>query len=236
MPLISYNQPLKNNFFLIKLTGKYRASIGQFYMIRKDSQAIFLGRPMSVYDIEEDGIIFLYKVVGKGTSVLANCKKDENIAINGPYGHGFPLEVKGRIALVGGGTGIAPLFFALKQLKKYSNINLIHVYLGLQQKNIFESEFEYYADHLTVNYGGFITDHIQYEQYNTIFSCGPEIMMKKIESQAKIYHFEHYVSIESRMACGVGACLVCSCKTKNGNVRVCKDGPVFRGEDIFYNE
>jgi dihydroorotate dehydrogenase electron transfer subunit len=236
MAIVSFNQQLKNNFYLIKIAGKYKADMGQFYMIRKDSQSMFLSRPMSVYDIEKDGIIFLYQVVGKGTSILANCKKGETITINGPYGHGFPFEVNGSIALVGGGTGIAPLFFTLKQLRKSNKVDIIDVFLGLEKKNEFESTFDDYTDHLTVNYGGFITDYIQYDQYNIIFSCGPEIMMKKIEQQSKIYHIEHYVSMEKRMACGVGACLVCSCRTKEGNKRICKDGPVFRGRDIFYNE
>lgn len=233
MAIISFNQPLKNNFFLIKIYGKYKAEMGQFFMIRKDSQSMFLNRPMSVYDIEDDGIIFLYQIIGKGTSILANCKKGDDIIIHGPYGHGFPLKVKGNIALVGGGTGIAPLFYSLKQLKKNTKISLLHVFLGLQKKNEFESAFSRYTDHLVVNYGGFITDHIQYEKYNVIFSCGPEIMMKKIDQQAKIYHIEHYLSLECRMACGVGACLACSYQTRQGNKRICKDGPVFKGEDIF---
>ena len=236
MAIVSFNQPLKNKFYLMKVAGNYEAEMGQFFMIRKDSQSMFLNRPMSVYDIEDDAIVFLYKVVGKGTAILADCKKGEEIIINGPYGHGFPVEVKGNIALVGGGTGIAPLFYALKQIKKNNRMDIIHVFLGLQKKNEFESMFKDYADHLTVNYGGFITDYIQYEQYNVIFSCGPEIMMEKIEKQAKIFHIDHYLSMEGRMACGVGACLVCTCKTKKGNQRICKDGPVFRGEDILYHE
>lgn len=236
MAIVSFNQQLKNNFYLIKIAGKYQAEMGQFFMIRKDSQAMFLGRPMSIYDIVEDGILFLYQVSGKGTAVLASCKNDDQVTINGPYGHGFPSEVKGIIALVGGGTGIAPLFYTVKQLRKNHKMDIIDVFLGLQEKNEFESAFNSYADHLKVNYGEFITDHIPYKRYNVIFSCGPEMMMKTIEQQAKIYHIEHYISLERRMACGVGACLVCSCQTKEGNKRVCKDGPVFRGEELFYDE
>jgi len=233
MALIEYNKPLKSNFYLLKISGKYEAKMGQFFMIKKDSQFMFLNRPMSVYDLENDGIIFLYKKIGKGTTVLADCKKGDEISIHGPYGIGFPMEVEGDIALVGGGTGIAPLFYATKQLKKYCKNNTIHVFLGLQEKNEFEASFNNYGDLLQVNYGGFITDYIPYEKYNTIFSCGPELMMKKIEKQARKLNIDHYVSLEKRMACGVGACLVCTCQTKNGNKRVCKDGPVFRGKDIF---
>jgi len=234
MAIITYNQKLKNNFFILKISGNYKADIGQFFMIRVDSQSMFLSRPMSVYDIEKDGILFLYKIIGKGTTVLASYKTGDPISINGPYGHGFPYEINGNLALVGGGTGIAPLFFTLKKLKINNKINTIHVYLGLEKNNSFESHFQRYADNLVVKYGGFITDYIQYEKYQTIFSCGPEVMMEKIEKKSKIYHIEHYVSLEKRMACGVGACLVCSCKTKKGNFRVCKDGPVFSGRDIFY--
>ena len=233
MALIKYNKPLKDNFYLLKIDGKYKAIMGQFFMIRKDSQAMFLNRPMSVYDLEDDGIIFLYKKVGKGTAVLADCKRGDKINIYGPYGNGFPIEVKKNIALVGGGTGIAPLFFTLKQLKKHCKEYTVDIFLGLQGKNDFESAFELYADYLLVNYGQFITDFVPYEKYNTIFSCGPESMMKKIEKQARRFNIDHYVSLEKRMACGVGACLVCTCQTKKGNKRVCKDGPVFSGKDIF---
>ncbi|MBN2395488.1 MAG: dihydroorotate dehydrogenase electron transfer subunit [Candidatus Atribacteria bacterium] len=236
MAIISFNQPLKNDFFLLKISGKYKADMGQFFMIRKDSQSMFLNRPMSVYDIKKDGIIFLYQVVGKGTSVLASCKKGDEISIYGPYGHGFPLNVKGSIALVGGGTGIAPLFYALKQLRKNKKLKFIHVYLGLQKKNEFESNFNDYTDSLIVHYGGFITDYIQYEKYNVIFSCGPLKMLEKIDRQAKNHGIEHYVSLEGRMACGIGACLACAIQTKNGNKHICKDGPVFKGEEIFYYE
>jgi len=234
MAIVAYNQKLKNNFFLLKILGNYKADIGQFFMIHKDSQSMFLSRPMSVYDIEKDGILFLYKIIGKGTTILAACKAGDPISINGPYGHGFPYNIKGNLALVGGGTGIAPLFFTLKNLKNNNKINSIHVYLGLEEKNDFENCFQKYTNNLIVKYGGFITDYIQYKQYQTIFSCGPEIMMKKIQKKSQIYHIEHYVSLEKRMACGIGACLVCSCKTKKGNLRVCKDGPVFPGGDIFY--
>jgi dihydroorotate dehydrogenase electron transfer subunit len=234
MALVEYNKTLKSNFYLLKISGKYKAKMGQFFMIKKDSQFMFLNRPMSVYDLENDGIIFLYKKIGKGTAILAECKSGDEINIYGPYGNGFPIEVKGNIALVGGGTGIAPLFYAIKQLKKYHKGYKIHTFLGLQAKSDFESSFGLYSDYLKVTYGQFITDYIQYEKYNTIFSCGPELMMKKIEKQASKLNIEHYVSLEKRMACGVGACLVCTCQTINGNKRVCKDGPVFRGKDVFW--
>ncbi|MFA7575439.1 MAG: dihydroorotate dehydrogenase electron transfer subunit, partial [Arcobacteraceae bacterium] len=197
-------------------------------------QEMFLSRPMSVYDLEDDGITFLYCVTGKGTAVLAKCRIGDEITINGPYGNGFPTDISGNLALVGGGTGIAPLFYTLKSLQDNPKINKIDVFLGLQKKNVFESDFQKLSHYLEINYGGYITDYIPYQEYNIIFSCGPEIMMRKIEENARNYNIKHYLSLEKRMACGVGACLVCSCQTKNGNARVCKDGPVFLGKDIFY--
>src|SRR6056297_2832327 len=163
MALIEYNKPLECNFYQLKISGKYTAQMGQFFMIRKDSQSMFLNRPMSVYDLENDGITFLYKKIGKGTTVLAYCKKGDEISIYGPYGNNFPIEVKGGIALVSGGTGIAPLFYVSKQLKKYCKNTTIHVFLGLQEENEFEASFKNYTDLLQVNYGGFITDYIPYE-------------------------------------------------------------------------
>ncbi|MDD2353717.1 MAG: dihydroorotate dehydrogenase electron transfer subunit [Atribacterota bacterium] len=234
MALVSFNKPLKNNYYLLKIAGKYHAQIGQFFMIRKNSQEMFLSRPMSVYDLEEDGVTFLYCINGKGTAVLAKCRIGDEITINGPYGNGFPTNISGNLALVGGGTGIAPLFYALKKLQGNPEVKNIDVFLGLQQKNVFESYFQKLSNLLEINYGGYITDYIPYQKYNIIFSCGPEIMMRKIEEKARNYNIKHYLSLEKRMACGVGACLVCSCQTKNGNARACKDGPVFLGKDIFY--
>mgnify|MGYP006310610359 FL=1 len=129
MALISWNQPLKNDFYLMKIAGCYSAEMGQFFMLRKDSQHMFLGRPMSVYDIEQDGILFLYRVTGQGTICLSNSKKGDTISIHGPYGQGFPKHVQGNIALVGGGTGIAPLFYCLKQLREIAAVQKIDVYL-----------------------------------------------------------------------------------------------------------
>ncbi len=236
MPVIVFNQPLKNQYYLLKIDGEYHAEMGQFYMIRVDSQAMFLARPMSIHDIAKDGILFLYQVSGKGTAALASCKPGDHITVHGPYGHGFPSDVTGHIALVGGATGIAPLFYTVKQLRKINRISAVDIYLGLHERNEFEDGFRPYADFLKIDYGGFITDHILYERYQVIFSCGPESMMKKIEHQAKTFHIAHYISLERRMACGVGACLVCSCQTMEGNKRVCREGPVFRGEEIFYHE
>lgn len=230
------NQALGEDFYLLRAKQENSARMGQFYMLRAWEFEPVLSRPISVYDADKETVSFLYKVVGRGTRLLAGLQKGDEVTLDGPHGNGFPeLPDKKRIALVGGGVGIAPLYLAAKTYKEQNPSCTVDVYLGFSGQPVLTQEFEQRADHLTVNVGGFVTDDIDPSAYDAIVTCGPTIMMKVLYQKHKNCKAACplYVSMENRMACGIGACLVCTCKTTEGNRKVCKDGPVFLGNEVF---
>jgi len=208
---------------------------GQFYMLKANDDALPLMRPISVYNVENKNLHFLYKVVGKGTDLFSKLQKGDKIELLGPLGNGFPChEVSGKIALVGGGIGIPPLFETAKQLLKKGC--LVDVFLGYKDELFAFEPFEEVCDNIFIasetgkeGYRGFVTDIFHAQNYNAVFTCGPEIMMKKVKDLCDAHHIPVWLSMENRMACGIGACLVCTCKTTQGMKRCCKEGPVFSG-------
>lgn len=234
MARIIENRKLSDDYYLMKVEEQNTVEMGQFYMLRSWDTFPVLSRPISICDADEDSLTFLYRVAGLGTDLFSKLKAGDSITLDGPHGSSFP-DVAGKIALVGGGVGIAPLFLTAKRLKERHPDALVDIYLGFSKEPVLEEEFRSVADHLIVNTGGFVTDEIDTREYETIMTCGPEIMMKTLyekcvdqQSDAAVY-----VSMESRMACGIGACLVCTCKTKAGNKRICREGPVLPGSEVF---
>nr|WP_298512164.1 dihydroorotate dehydrogenase electron transfer subunit [uncultured Marvinbryantia sp.] len=236
MGKVTSNRALGEDFYLMRVEEENNARMGQFYMLRAWETYPVLSRPISVYDADKESVSFLYKVVGKGTELLCQLKEGDEITLDGAHGNGFPsLADKKRIALVGGGVGIAPLYLAAKTYKKENPDCTVDIYLGFSGTPVLTEEFETVCDRLTVNVGGFVTDDIDPNAYEAIVTCGPTIMMKVLYSKCVKCQAAAplYVSMENRMACGIGACLVCSCRTANGNRKVCKDGPVFLGSEVF---
>lgn len=239
MGKIRSNEKVDQDFYLMTVEQENKARMGQFYMLRAWDTYPVLSRPISVFDADGQTVSFLYKVIGKGTKMLSELEAGEEITLDGPHGNGFPeLAGKKKIALVGGGVGIAPLFLAAKTYKAADLEVQVDIYLGFSGEPILIDEYREVADNVTVNVGGFVTDDIDPCAYDAICTCGPGIMMKvlyekcqKVGATAPLY-----VSMENRMACGIGACLVCTCKTSGGNKKVCKDGPVFLGSEVFGNE
>lgn len=221
------NRYVGEEMYFIKIAGSFKARMGQFYMLRAWDKYPLLSRPISIFDIDEEGISFLYKVVGEGTEIFARLKKDDEIDLQGPYGNGFE-KVDGKVALVGGGVGIAPLYMVAKEIKNCD------IYLGFRESSILDEEFSGVSKKLYTTKGDtFVTDVLDVEDYDYILTCGPTPMMKKVVDMTIGTDTKVQVSLENHMACGVGACLVCTCKTKSGNKRTCKDGPVFWGEDVI---
>lgn len=239
MSRILKNVQVDQDFYLMTVEEKNQAAMGQFYMLRSWNEFPVLSRPISVFDADEHSVSFLYKVVGKGTEIFKGLKEGDDITIDGPHGNGFPeLKDKKKIALVGGGVGIAPLYLAAKTYKEQNPDCIVDMYLGFSGEPILVEEYEHIADHVTVNVGGFVTDDIDPLVYDAIVTCGPGIMMKVLYKKCVSVGAKAplYVSMENRMACGIGACLVCTCKTNKGNRKVCKDGPVFLGSEVFGDE
>ena len=209
-------------------------------MLKVGEMEPLLPRPISVYDVDDDKISFLYQIVGQGTKYLSNLRVNDELQIMGPLGNGFDIEkIKGKIAVVSGGIGIAPLAYLIKKLTDCE----IDLYAGFRTVDYSVECLEKYVNKINlstesgnIGHKGYITDLINPQEYETVICCGPEIMMKKVISMCNHVNIPVYVSMENHMACGIGACLVCTCKTKAGNKRTCKDGPVFNGKDLIFND
>lgn len=223
---------------LIVESDKFNEDIkpGQFFMLKTLNNEFLLPRPISVNDAEENKIVFLYRVEGVGTAAISKMIINDEIQVFGPLGNGFDMNIlKGKIAIVGGGIGIAPLLYLAKKLGKNAD-----VYLGYRDSVYIAEEFENYTDNLVIvtedgktGQKGFVTEYIKVENYDFIVTCGPEIMMNKIIAKCRDKNIKCYVSLERRMACGLGACLGCTVETINGNKRACKDGPIFSSKELI---
>lgn len=221
------NRYVGEGMYYIKVGGSFEARMGQFYMLRAWDKYPLLSRPISIYQIDDEGISFLYKLVGEGTKIISNLKPGDPIKLEGPYGNGFE-KVEGRVALVGGGIGIAPLYMVAQ------NIPNCDIYLGFRDQPIMLEDYRAVCKDLYTTSGDtLVTDIINVEDYDYILTCGPTPMMKKLMEMVDGTKTRVQVSLENHMACGVGACLVCTCKTHSGNKKICKDGPVFWGEDVI---
>lgn len=230
------NERIVDNIYKMVVEDNNEVKAGQFYMLKLNGQTL-LPRPISVCEKNEGTITFLYAVVGQGTKEYAALEKDDYINLTGPLGNGFKIDENlGRVALVVGGIGTAPMLEVAKKLRENNNASKLDLYAGFRDEVYLIEELKEYVDevYLTTNTGkyghkGFVTDLLKPENYDVVLCCGPEIMMKKVIEMCKEKNVKIQVSMEKHMACGVGACLVCTCKTKDGHKRTCKDGPVFDG-------
>ncbi|WP_018755667.1 dihydroorotate dehydrogenase electron transfer subunit [Paenibacillus terrigena] len=228
MNIVKSNVKIAKDVYLMKIEGQFEGRMGQFYMLRAWSDYPVLSRPISIYDLSKNEISFLYHVIGEGTERFKQLEAGDSIQLEGPYGNGFP-EAQGKVALVGGGIGIAPLYLAAKQLHQPD------IYLGFSRESYLVDEFRPFAGDVVCDVGGIIVNQIDYAKYDTIITCGPHIMMQALVERAQGSGAEVYVSLEKRMACGIGACLVCSVMCQGGNRKACVDGPVFAAEEVRFD-
>jgi dihydroorotate dehydrogenase electron transfer subunit len=232
------NFEISEGVYMLSIKGKFNVKPGQFFMLKVDSKEPLLPRPVSVYDVATDKISFLYQIVGQGTKLLSKLLENDEIQIMGPLGNGFDVEkIKGKIAVVSGGIGIAPLIYLIKKLTDceidlYAGFRTVDYSVDTVEKNV--NKMYLSTESGKIGHKGYVTDLIDPQKYKTVICCGPEIMMKKVVSKCNDLNVPVYVSMESHMACGIGACLVCTCKTIDGNKRTCKDGPVFLGKDLIF--
>lgn len=232
------NTELTKGIFKMTVEGDFSSDkAGQFYMLRSWGIEPFLSRPISIHDANSEGIEFLYEVVGEGTRLFSELKKGDYIELLGPVGNGFDTEkISGKVAIVTGGIGIAPMGLLMKQLGHceidfyagFRDTQYSLDYMAKTAKNIYIS-----TDSGREGHKGFIIEIFDPTGYDYVLSCGPTPLMKRVADICNEKGVKSYLSLESRMACGVGACLGCTVETTNGKKRVCKDGPVFSGNEVF---
>jgi len=250
------NTQIHDNYYQLRLrSDKGFESVipGQFVMIRlSDNYAPLLRRPFSIHNVFQDdnGVYcfdILYKVIGKGTRVLSEYLSNQFIDVLGPIGNGFHIsESIKNVLLVSGGIGVAPMLFLTKCLLE--NGTKCHLINGgrtaddvLCTKH-FQSmgiEVSIYTDDGSSGTSGFVTDNLAFylkqKEYDMVYACGPQPMLSKVSKISKQMNVSCQISLESYMACGMGACLGCavlSKKTNTSYLHVCNDGPVFSSERV----
>ena len=247
---VNSNERLSGNYILMKLTSEERLPDmlpGQFAEIRVDgSPTTFLRRPISIHFVDRatNELWFLIQLVGDGTRKLAELKKGDTLNVMLPLGNSFsmPALAQEELLLVGGGVGIAPLLMLGAVLR---NLGYQPTFLlgarskkDLLQLDAFETYGQTFVTTEDASFGekGFVTNHslLQKEAFTAIATCGPTPMMKAVAAYARKADVECEVSLENLMACGLGACLCCVEKTVEGNLCVCKEGPVFSTKRLLW--
>ena len=217
---------------------------GQFVSLYSKDGSRLLPRPISLcgIDKEKGELRLVYRVAGAGTKEFSAYKEGDTLDIMGPLGNGFPLKKK-KAVLIGGGIGIPPMLELAKNLDCEKT-----AVIGYRDKETFlADELRKYADVViatedgSVGTKGNVIDAIRAEKLTAdiIYACGPTPMLKALKTYAMENGIECYISLEEKMACGIGACLGCVCHSKDidehsnvRNKRICKDGPVFRAEEV----
>lgn len=236
--LILENKPIASDVFALRLAGENEAITkpGQFVNLRVESA--FLRRPISVCDKTPDGLLLVYKVVGGGTKTLSEMKKGEKLNLLVGLGNGFDTSLSGENPLViGGGVGTPPLLYLTKALLVEGKKPKVVLGFNSALDAMLLEDFRALAP-VTVTTAdgslgkkGFVTDAVKDLAYSYFYTCGPMPMFRALEQTVKT---SGQFSFEERMGCGFGACMGCSCKTKYGNKRICRDGPVLVREEIVW--
>ena len=232
------NYPLAVNTFKMVLTGDGVVE-GEFVDI--SIPGFYLRRPLSICDIEDGKLTVVYKVVGEGTKALSEMSEGAELEVLTGLGRGFDPEVCRESALlIGGGLGVPPLLLLAKRLKASGKKVMAILGFNKADEIILEDEFRAICDEVVISTAdgsvgikGFVTDALEERQpsYDFFYTCGPMVMMKAVCSALD---GPGEASLEERMGCGAGFCYCCSIQTVNGPHRVCKDGPVFRKEDLIW--
>lgn len=251
---IKSNEKIAHKIYCMKMQAAKISQIacaGQFiHLLCGKEYGAFLRRPFSLSSInqEDKEISIIYRVQGKGSKSLSEMCVGEDVHALGPLGQGFLLDSSyENVAVVAGGMGSAPLMEVIRHYGKSAT-----VYLGFEQEAILIEEIEEICHKMkittekgTIGEKGLVTENLLSEWKTKppqlVYTCGPYAMMKEVVKICSTLGIPCQVSMEERMACGIGACLVCSCKTKKENqkneyTRVCKDGPVYWGNEVIWDE
>lgn len=216
---------------------------GQFVNIKLDG--FFLRRPISVCNWDEKSITIIYKTVGAGTENMSKMKEGQILNILTPLGNGFDISEDAKVGdnpmLIGGGAGVPPMYGLCKLLLAQGKTPIVILGFNSEKEAFYIDEFKKLgidpivttADG-SIGIKGFVTDAIKtLSSYTYFYTCGPEIMLKAIDDVVD-ENIDGQLSFEERMGCGFGACMGCSCETKYGNKRICKEGPVLKRGEIIW--
>ena len=236
---VTENRKIASSVFEMTLAGDTSdiTAPGQFVNIQLDG--FFLRRPISVCDCEDGTLRLIYKVVGKGTEAMSGLASGTGLDILTGLGNGYNTEVSGdRPLLLGGGVGVPPMYMLCKKLLAEGKDVTVILGFNTESEVFYEEEFKALGAKVLVTTAdgskgikGFVTDAMNEVDYSYFYTCGPEPMLKAVYNKSTT---SGQLSFEERMGCGFGACMGCSCKTKYGNKRICKDGPVLVKEEIIW--
>ncbi len=235
---VESNEKIAKSVYKMVLSGDTSAVTrpGQFINIKVPDK--YLRRPISVCDFDGDSVTVIYKVVGEGTKIMSEMEKGISLDVLTGLGNGFDAGKSGdRPLLIGGGVGVPPLYNLAKKLKDEGKTVTVILGFNTSDEVFLKEEFEKIATvYLTTADGsegqkGFVTDAMDGIDYDYIYTCGPQAMLRAVYDKANT---GGQFSFEERMGCGFGACMGCSCKTKYGAKRICKDGPVLEKEEIIW--
>lgn len=235
---VTGNQELAPGVWEMSLAGDTSpiTTPGQFINIKLDG--FFLRRPISVCDWDGQGLTIIYKVVGKGTAAMRAMQPGQELDVLSGLGNGFDVAKCGqRTVVIGGGAGVPPMYGLAKALLAAGKTPSAVLGFNTESEIFYEDQFRKLGIETVVttvdgSYGqkGFVTDALP-ETYDYFCACGPLPMLKAVYNASST---SGLLSFEERMGCGFGACMGCSCKTKYGNKRICKDGPVLEKEEIIW--
>nr|MBR2109886.1 dihydroorotate dehydrogenase electron transfer subunit [Alistipes sp.] len=235
------NEPLTPAVYRMVLEGdtQYITRSGQFINIELTGK--YLRRPISVADYDDKTVTIIYKVVGSGTEQMRGMAKGEKLDILTGLGNGFATDNDAkRPLLVGGGVGVPPMYNLCKRLLSEGKRPTVIIGFNTKAELFYEEEFKALGVDVVVatadgsaGVKGFVTDAIREAkvEFDYLYTCGPLPMLKALYDATDV---PAEFSFEERMGCGFGACMGCSCKTKYGNKRICKDGPVLKREEIIW--
>ena len=234
------NEMLTKDVYKMILKGdtKYIKAPGQFINIKIDG--CYLRRPISVSDWDEDTITIIYKIFGKGTEIMSKMNAGEKLDILTGLGNGFNTNLSGqRPLLIAGGVGVPPMYKLCKELIQEGKSPIVVLGFNTKGEMFYKNEFKnlgakVYVSTVDGSFGikGFVTDALKdLKDYTYYYACGPMPMLKAVYENLTV---NGQLSFEERMGCGFGACMGCSIQTKEGTKRVCKEGPIFRKEELIW--
>ena len=237
---VEKNEQLVPGVFLMQLSGDTSAvtNCGQFINIALSG--FYLRRPISVCDLENGLVTIIYKTVGEGTAYMATLPRGSSLDVMTGLGNGFDTAKSGEAPLlIGGGVGSPPMYLLAKTLAAQGKKPTVILGFNTAAEAFFVEEFEKICKTIVTTVDGsrgikgFVTAAMEQlcGEYTFTYACGPEPMLQAVYNQSCT---DGQFSFEERMGCGFGACMGCTCKTKYGSKRICKDGPVLDKEEIVW--